>query len=34
LRIKFRNNALNLVLSDYRLEDRVKQWDLILSKLR
>jgi len=34
LRIKFRNNALNKVLSDYRIEDRVNQWDLILSKLR
>ena len=34
LRIKFRNNALNKVLSYYRLEDSVNQWDSILSKLR
>ena len=31
LRLKFRENALNKVLSDYNLEDRVRQWDDILS---
>ena len=34
LRSKFRCNALNVVLSEYKLKDRVKQWDNILSNLR
>ena len=34
LRIKFRKNALNVVLSQYKIEDRVNQWDDIFSNLR
>ena len=34
LRRYIRQNALNKVLSDYRIEDRIEIWDKILQELR
>lgn len=33
LRLDIRNNALNLVLKNYNISDRVKQWDKILASI-